>query len=195
MRRNFAITIGLIIFLGLLMPSGMLLAHAMPQPPAVTSNTANWHDVEQASHLLNRMQDLALNVKREVGRIQVQELQLGWRAQAQRLALTKDDIDTIGSDLLHLDGMRSNLEPWQQSLVKKVTPDVHEMVYQTDAALNTMRADESRVDLAMTQYPQNINLIYKNANEMAGTIGTVTQYAHAEEKMAELDQHTNGTRS
>ena len=195
MRLNFFKTTGLLLLAGLLMPAGMLLATENHQPPAVTSSTANWYDVEQASNLFDRMNTLALKVRKEVARLQVQGNDLSWREHSARLARAKNDINTIGNDLEQLNEMKGRLEPWQQSLIDKITPDVHTMVHQTDEALRTLDARESRTYLALSQYPQNINLIYKNANEMAGTIGTVTQYAHAEEKMAELDQHTNGTRS
>jgi two-component SAPR family response regulator len=90
--------------------------------------------------------------------------------------------------------MKTRLEPWQQSLLKKITPNLHAMVYQTDQALNTLSNHEDRIALTMTYYPQNINLIYKNANQMSDTIEAVTQYAHAEEKMAELNK-MNGTKA
>jgi DNA repair exonuclease SbcCD ATPase subunit len=188
MRRNLARTIESIVLVSLLMPVGMLLATETYQPPAVTSSTANWYDVEQASNLLNEMQTRALHVRKEVARLQVQEIELGWQAQAARLVRAKNDINTIGNDMVRLDQMRSKLEPWQQSLINKTTPALHEMVYQTDAAINRLNAHQSRTILSLTQYPKNINQIYRNATQMANTFQTVTQYAHAEEKMAELSK-------
>jgi hypothetical protein len=168
------------------MPVGMLLATETYQPPAVTSGTANWYDVEQASNLLNEMQAQALHVRRNAGRLQIQGSELDWQVQGAMLDSAKHHINNIGKDLVRLDQMRSKLEPWQQSLVHKITPALHEMVYQTDAAIHGLNAHPNRTYLAMTQYPKYIDQIYKSANEMANTIGTVKQYAHAEEKMAEL---------
>ena len=195
MRLNTVRTIETMMLALLIMPAGMLLATETYRPPAVTSSTANWYDTEEASNLLNQMQPLALKVRREVARLQVQEIELGWQAQSQRLALAKSDINTMGDDLVRLDQMKKGLEPWQKSLVNKVTPEIHEMVYQTDAALTTLSDHENRDELALSQYPQNINMIYKSANQMAGTIGTVTQYAHAEEQMAALRQHATSAGS
>ena len=188
MRLNFHKITGLLLLAGLLMPAGMLLEAKTYQPPAVISTTANWFDVEQASSLLNRMQTRALKVRKEVARLQIQGDELPWQVDSARLERTSNDIDAIGNDLANLDQMRSKLEPWQQSLVHKITPAIHEMAYQTDAAIRTLNTHQNRSFLAMSEYPQNINLIYKNANEMANTIQTVTQYAHAEEKMAELNK-------
>jgi hypothetical protein len=188
MRRNLVKTLQSVLLASLLMPAGMLLATETYQPPAVTSSTANWYDVDQASRLFNQMQTNALHVTKEVGALQIQGTELPWQADSARLARARNNINIIGNDLLHLDQMRSKLEPWQQSLLHKVTPAAHEMVYQADVAINTLNAHQNRNYLALSQYPQNIDQIYKNANQMANTIQTVTQYAHAEQKMAELSK-------
>ncbi len=188
MRLNFFKTTGLLLLACLLMPVGMLLASDTYETPAVASSTANWYNVEQASDLFNQMNTLALQVRKEVGRLQAQGYELNWREHSARLARAKNHINAIGDDLAQLKGMKSRLEPWQQSLIERITPDVHAMVYQTDAALRTLKAHENRHYLALSQYPNNIDKIYRNSNQMANTIDTVTQYAHAEEKMAELNK-------
>jgi hypothetical protein len=180
-------TTGILLLSGLLMPAGMLLASDTYDAPAVTSSTANWYNVEQASNLFNHMNTLALETRKEVARLQVQGYQLSWRDQAARLAIARNDINTMAKDLKQLNGMKTNLEPWQQSLLSKVRPNLHAMVYQTGAAIQKLNAREDRTYLSMTQYPQNIDQIFKNANQMTNTIGTVTQYAHAEQKMAALN--------
>jgi hypothetical protein len=195
MRRNFVTTMGLALLVSVLMPAEMLIASQVNSTPALTSSHANWYDVEKASNLLNLMQNRAFRVKRQTARLEVQEIELPWQAQAAKLARTKRDVDVIGRDLVRLDRVNGKLEPWQQSLLHKITPELHEMVYQTDAALNTIDAHQNRDYLALTQYPVNIKVLYNNANQMANTIGTVTQYAHAEEKMAELKLNTGRARS
>jgi hypothetical protein len=191
MRLNVFKTTGILLLSGVLMPAGMLLADDTHEAPAVTSSTANWYNVEQASNLFDQMNSLALKVRKEVARLQVQGYQLSWRDQSGRLAVARNDINTLGSDLYQLEGMKNRLEPWQQSLLHKIAPNIHGMVYQTEAAIQKLNAHEDRTYLSLTQYPQYINNIYKNANQMTNTIGTVTQYASAEEKMAELNRMDN----
>lgn len=195
MRRNLARTVESLVLVFLIMPVGMLLADTIYEPSVAASSSANWYDVEQASNMLRQMKDLSLKARREVARLQVQGRQLDWESQATRLSKAETDIDTIGNDLVQLNQMRGRLEPWQQSLVYKVTPEVHEMVYQMDAALKALNVHEDRAALALSEYPQNIDMIYQNSNRMAGTIGTVTEYAHAEERMAKLRQKTNTANS
>jgi hypothetical protein len=190
MRLNVVRTIESLLFIGLLMPAGMLFGVQTNQPPAVTSSSANWAYSEEASNLLNEMQGLAQKVTVAISPLQVQEYQLAWRAQVSMLSSARADINKMGEDFVRLDEIKKGLEPWQQTLVDRITPRVHELVYQADAAIAKVSKYQSKTRLAMTEYPQNINMIYKNVNQMAGTIGTVTQYARAEEKMAALEQHT-----
>lgn len=173
------------------MPAGMLFAVTTnSQQFGIKSPTANWYDTEEAATLLNQMHNLAYKVTKAIGPIQVQENELAWQDQSSMLSSAKADINKMGNDLVRLDEMKNKLEPWQQSLIGKVTPRVHELVYQADAAIEQVNKYHSKTHLALLQYPNNINMIYKNANEMAGTIGTVTQYAHAEQRVAALDHHT-----
>ncbi len=189
MRLNVVRTIEALLLAGLIMPAGMLFAVTTNRQFGIKSNTANWQDTEEATNLLNQMQTLARNARRQVGRLQVQEIELNWEDQSQRLDTAKYDVNKMGADLFQLDQMEKRLEPWQQSLVHKVTPEVHEMAYQMDAAIAKLNKYENKDSLALTEYPQNINMIYKSANRMAGAIGTVSRYVQAEQRMAALDQH------
>ncbi len=195
MRRNIGTTMGLTILVVLLMPIEMLLASPINSMGNVASRHTNWYDVDRASNLLNQMQNRAFRVRRQVARLQAQEVQLGWQVQADKLSRTKRDIDVIGRDLVRLDQIKGKLEPWQKHLLKSITPELHEMVYQEDAAIHTGDARESRFALAMTQYPQNLGMIYRNASKMVRNIGATTQYVAAREKMAALKQNTATRRS
>jgi len=186
MRTNFIKAIGLALLIGLLMPAGMLLANESSPTSGLTSTNANWYDVEQASNLLSTMQILANNARNALGPIQVNETDMAWQYQALRLNRARNNVNRMGDALLRLDEMSSKLEPWQQRLIGRITPQVHELAYQLDAAIHRLNKYQSKNHLALTQYPQNINHFYTNANQMANAIGTVTRYVHAEEKMAAL---------
>lgn len=188
MRTNLIKTMGLALFIGLLMPAGTLLAKASSTTPGLTSNSSNRYDVKEASDLLNSMQDLAINARNSLGPIQVNETDLTWQDQSIRLNRARSNVNKMGDDLLQLDEMSSKLEPWQQRLIRKITPRVQEMAFQMDAAIHKLRQYHSKDHLALTQYPQNINQIYTNADQLADSVRTVTQYVHAEEKMAALNK-------
>lgn len=192
MRRNVLRILESLLLVALVMPAGMLFAVSTinSQQFGINSSNANWYDTEEATTLLNQMQTLALKTRREVARLQVQELHLTWQVQGIRLARAKYDVNKLGADLLKLDQMKNKLEPWQQSLIHKVTPNVHEMVYEMNEAIARLNKYQNKTRLALTQYPQNINVIFKSANQMASTIGTVKGYAQAEQKMAAL-QHAS----
>lgn len=190
MRPNVIRTIETLLFISLLMPVGMLFGATTGRQFGITSHAANWYDTGEAATLFNQMQGLASKVTEQIGPIQVQEEELSWPVQEQMLSSARADIDKMGSDLLRLGEMKNKLEPWQQSLIHKISPRVHELVYQADAAIAQLGKYHSKTRLATAQYPQNINMMFKNANDMAGTIGTVTQYARAEAKLAALEHHS-----
>lgn len=188
MRTNFMKTIGLALLIGLVMPVGMLFAKESSPATALTTKTSHWYDVDEASTLLNRIQDLAMKAKASVAPIQVEEIDLPWQGQVSMLNTARSRVDRMGQDLLRLDEISSKLEPWQQNLIHKITPRVHEMAYQLDAAIETLNKYQLRNRLALTQYPQNINEFCKSSSQVQDAIGTVTQYVHAEEKMAALNR-------
>lgn len=184
-----------LLIVGLFIPSGMLLATQTHEEAAAHRGHADWNDSAQASNIFNQMDTLSYKVRREVERLHVQGQQLDWQYQAQRLAATKLNVNEIGNDLARLDQDRSEIAPWQKTLVNKVTLPVHDMAYRLDAAINGLDTHKNRVVLLATKYPQDINAIYKNANQLADTIGRVTQSAPAEHKVGVLVRPTPIARS
>jgi hypothetical protein len=186
MHKSFMKMIGAAVFITLLMPFGMMFANESASASSLTSKTANWYDVEEASNLLSRVKTRAINTSNALGQNQIAETDLAWQIQTLNLEKARSNVNKMDADLHQLDKISSGAEPWQQRLIRKVTPQAREMTYQLDAAINTMNQYQSKDHLALTQYPQNIAQVCKNANQVANTIGTVTQNAHAEQKTAAL---------
>jgi len=189
MRVKTVRALGSLFVFALLSPAGFLFSIEPHQPVALTSPTANFADTETATTLFNRMQKLAGKVNKEAGPIEVQNYELSWQDEGSSLDRIKSQINKMGSDLLQLSEMRKKLEPWQQRLLKRTTPDVHEMVYQTDAAIKMLNAQEDTMALQGTPYPQSIGILSHKANQLADSVGTFTQYVHAAQKLAALQQH------
>lgn len=168
------------------MPAGMLFAKESAPASSLISRTANWYDVEEASNLLNRMQTRATNTSNALGQNEVAETDLAWQIQALNLDRARSNVNKMGADLQKLDKISSRVQPWQQRLIQKVTPQAHQMANQLDAAIDTMNRYQSKDHLALTQYPQNIAQVCRSANQMSNTIGTVTQNVRPEQKIAAL---------
>jgi hypothetical protein len=195
MRRGHTVVIGAALLTVMLLPASMLFSIETPQPFGLTSSTANWYYSQQATDTLNEIQSLAAKARRTLEPLQVQETDLSWQVQSDMLGRAKYYVNRMGSDLLQLEEMKGKLEPWQQSLINKVTPSIHEMVYQLDQAIGEINKYQDAVRLSLTQYPQNISMICRNADQITGTIGTVKQYVQAEEKMAALERSGSSARS
>lgn len=146
----------------------------------------NHADAQRASALFNNLQQTAQRVKREIGPIQVNEVQLGWESQGWALNRVRSDVNTMANDLMQLDAMKNKLEPWQERLLHRVTPCVHELVYQTDAAIKHLGSKQNAMALALTQYPENINIIASQTGRIIRSVHTFTQYQVEKSKLAGL---------
>ena len=191
MRRGLIRTMGLALVVGMMMPVGTALAAGTYRQQVVTPGANSWRQSEKATKLLNQVQTLAARTAREVAPIQVQEQETAWEQQDGMLLRASDEINAISRKLGRLDQTKSGLEPWQQTIVQKATPEAHEMVYQMDIAMAKLGAHEDPTYLAMSTYPQNIKAICKNADELEGTIRTGIQYAQAKGKMDTLKLNTS----
>ncbi len=191
MRSNFIRVFGWLFAFLLMSPAGYLLAIQPRQPVALSSATANWADTERATTLFGNIQDLAQKVRREVGPLQVQEPQLSWQIDASRLTQIKSDVNKMSNDLAQLSSMRKKLEPWQQQLLKPATRNVHELVYQTEAAIKMLDAQHDMLALSGGNYPQALDIISHSAHKVSSAVGTYTQYAQAAQQLAGLHPANN----
>lgn len=188
MRKQIVRIFGIFLAVALISPVSFLFSAGTRQQLTLTSKTANWADTEDASQMFNHMQHLAWKVAKEVGPIQVQEVQLTHQAQAAYLDRIRTDVNRLSMDLSRLSAMKSKLEPWQQQLLGRMTPHVHELVYQTRAAIQELDKQQGRLALYATDYPGYIAAISNNASQLNSSIGTFTQSAHAAEKLARIEQ-------
>ena len=194
MHKQIVRLFGMLLAVALFSPVGFLFSVGTQQELELTSKTANWANVEYASHLFNQIQDLSRKVEREVGPIQVQEVQLFWQGQSVKMDQVRDQVNKMSQDLWQLSQMRNNLEPWQQKLLDRMTPDVHELVYQTRAAIRVLNNQHSKLALFGTSYPQYITVISNKASQLSSSIGTFTEDAQSAQRLASLEQQT-GTKA
>lgn len=195
MRSKVTRIVESLLIVGLFIPSGVLLANQTHEEQSARLSRAEWNDSAQASNLFNQMDTLSYKVRREVERLHVQGQQLDWQYQAQRLAATRLNVNEIGNDLARLDQDRSEIAPWQKTLVNNATLPVHDMAYRMDAAINGLDTHKNRLILLVTKYSRDIKAICKNANQLADTIGRVTQSAPAEHKVGVRVRPTTTDRS
>ncbi|MCL5005293.1 MAG: hypothetical protein M1404_02065 [Acidobacteria bacterium] len=191
MRAKSFRVLGYLLAFALVSPVGLLFAIETPQPMALTSPTANLADTQEATAMINQIRNLSMKVTKEVGPLQVEGEQLPWMIHASILARIRDHVNKMSVDLWKLSQMKKDLDPWQQQLLHRMVPNVHELVYQTEAAIQMLRNQEDTMALSLTNYPDFLNAIYHNANQVAGTVGTFTHYVHAAQKMAEPRRHVS----
>jgi len=186
MRRDLIKIIGSVLLAGIMTPVGVLLAAGTPHQPDTMSRTAVLHKPKKQRNLLNQIQALAARTTKDVAPLQVQEEETPWEEQDGMLIRASNDIDAINKNLARLDQIKTGLDPWQQTVVRKATREAHEMAYQMDVALAKLAAHEDPTYLSVSTYPQNIDAICRNANRMEWKHPDGHSIRHAESKMAAL---------
>lgn len=178
--------VGLPVILALFLPTGFLFA-AVPAAVGATSPSVNWADAEEATTMFNNVQKLARKVRNEGSPLETNGIWLGWRINAHRLNDIRSQVNEMSSDIGQLSKVRENLDPWQQRLLARITPDVQELVYQTRAAIHALnsRLQDPRM-LAATNYPNDIFTLCHKSKQVVGSIGTFTQYNQTKQKLAAL---------
>lgn len=170
----------------MLAPAGTLFA-AAPSPVAQSeSRSANWESRQQPTRLFRNIQDLAYRVAKDVGPLRVNQLDTPWMAQATTLIELKHHVNKMSEDLFHLTAMRKELAPPQQKLLSLMTPRVHELIYQTRAAIKEMNAKQSDMALAMTPYQQNIDIIGRQSDKIQNSIAAISHFQQARTTSARL---------
>ncbi|MCL5005295.1 MAG: hypothetical protein M1404_02075 [Acidobacteria bacterium] len=168
MRSKIFQVLGSLLAFALISPVGLLFSIETPRPVALTSPTANLADRQEASAIFNRIQVLALKVRNQVGPLQFQGGHLAWRTQAFILTRIKDHVNKMSKDLWKLSQMRENLDPQQQQLLRRITPDVHELVYQTQAVIQRLNRRHYQRYTMAAMSKANYSVIYHNANQLVG---------------------------
>lgn len=191
MQNHISRTFGTLLVVLLLAPAGVLFASEQNPPARPRFNSDYWLNTQQATNLIYNIQNLAVRVTNEVGPIQAEEIELPWQAQASALTEIRDHVNEMSDDLFQLSEARQRLEPWQQKLLRLLTPRVHELVYQTRAAVKEIDAEQSSSAMALTEYPKNLSMIARQSNQIFDSVGTFSGYQAAKAKLAHLERHSS----
>ena len=189
MRKNTTRLCGTILAVALFSPVGYAFSAGSRQTAGREGpNSIKWADRAYASQTIGRIQDLSRKIEREVGPIQSEGRELFVSDQAHRLNEIKSQVNEMNFDLFQLSEMKkeSRLEPWQAHLVDRMAPKIHEIAYQTRAAIKTLNGQRYNLALQGTSYPQYIAVISDEAGQLKDSIGTVTQRGPAAEEFSKL---------
>lgn len=174
-------TFGTLLLAGSLAPAGVLLAQpATAATPAVNTHTSQMDPASMNTSVQNkftRIHDLSQKAGKDVAPLKfgTNGTELNWKVHSIRLARAKKAVNQVEKDVKQLESRKAGLTPWQRQLLGNVKEDAHEMVYQTRAAVKVLNAHHNKNALALTSYPQNIDMIWQKANDAAEEIGTVFQ--------------------
>jgi hypothetical protein len=168
MNRLFTITAATV-----LMTVSVSVAHAAPD--AVDQVSAK--DAKTVESTLKRMEgqaaaisNNALVMNRAIARTDDYEF------QDYHLAHLKDQVNRVGQELAAIEAERASLPEWQRDAVDQITPLMHEVAAEANAAIETYNVDQER--LFASDYGVDTKDILVNAQK-------VSQRLHEDIKLAD----------
>jgi hypothetical protein len=101
------------------------------------------------------------------------------------LAILREDINRIGSELQSLDAMRASLSPWEVKALDQTMPLMHEAAENAEKAIQTFNSDRAR--LFATGYVDDTAQVYKDADQVASILRDYVKLANTRDREEHLE--------
>ena len=105
------------------------------------------------------------------------------------LAVMREDINRIGSELQSLDAMRASLSPWEVKALDQTLPLMHDAADNAEKAIQTFNSDRQR--LWATAYVDDTAQVYKDTDQVASLLRDYLKLANTRDREERL-QHNLG---
>ena len=103
----------------------------------------------------------------------------------QGLAVIREDVNRIGSELRSLEAERDSLSGWEREALDQIVPLMHTVARSAQNAILTFNSQRSR--LLVTDYVDDTALVSKDADEVATLLRGYLKLANAQEEESRLD--------
>jgi hypothetical protein len=161
-------------------------------PPVIQSENAQGS--AQASQLLQKIQLIAQNLKRDAATLESYRLgQLSWQSHAHQLTLAKQHINGIGVRLENLKAIRDTAEPWQQQATDAIVPVAVQLASRTESAINHLK--ENRRHLFAPVYTDHVSAIAASADQMKQSVDVFLELASTQDKLDRLHERVAAIKS
>ena len=106
------------------------------------------------------------------------------------LAVLREDINLIGSELQSLDNMRDSLSPWEAKALDKTLPLMREAADNAEKAIQTYNSDRQR--LWATSYVDDTAHVFKDTDQVASILRDYLKLAKTREREERLQRSLGG---
>ena len=170
-----------------LVSAALVVAGCLLLTTAARASDAAAPDSAQVSKLLSQINAEALELKRDAEDLDsLTRSKLSWVSYADKISMIKEHINRAGSLLTQLGGLRNTASPWQQEAIDRVTPLLREMASNTEATIERLNRNQSR--LHTQEFQEYVKANYNLATRLAALIGDFVDYGEAKDKYERLSR-------
>jgi hypothetical protein len=102
------------------------------------------------------------------------------------LAVVREDINQIGSELQSLEAMRTSLSPWEAKALDQALPLMHDAADNAEKAIQTFNSDRQR--LWATAYVDDTAQVSKDTDQVASILRDYLKLAKTRDREERLQQ-------
>jgi len=178
MNRIYSSAASAVVFLWSLFP-----VQGAPKPGAEST---------EAKMKFEQIEAWSANVADEAFRLgQMAGYQRDPEAHLEGLAIIKEDVNKIGSQLQSLEAERNSLSAWEVRALDQTLPLMQEVAVNAEKSIQTYSSDRGR--LWDTSYAVDTATINKDADEVATTLRNYLALAKAREKEVRIEHRLGDT--
>ncbi len=167
----------------LLLPVSLVGATETCSCGAPTEESYTWNFPQEGTTKLEAIQVRSDIIRRDADRlVAYAELMNGSGTRGQNWKLTKirDRVNEVSKKFCRLQLIDHTLDPWQQSIVKRLKPEVNALARNTETAILISRDERTQDRLRANEtYQQSVKDIYQQADKISDMVSDSLRYREA----------------
>jgi hypothetical protein len=155
-------------------------------PTTIITVTPEYSPAElEASKLLKQIRTSAFQLATDSDTLEsLSRMRVARESYARSLELVKAHINKTGEQIARLQAIKSEVAPWQQAAIDRITPIAAQIAANTEAAINHI--NESPNYLYSPEYQSTLSAIANDAKEMRNSVNDFLTLAAAQQKVDHL---------
>jgi hypothetical protein len=155
-------------------------------PTTIITVTPEYSPAElEASKLLKQIRTGAFQLATDSDTLEsLSRMRVARESYARSLELVKAHINKTGEQIARLQAIKSEVAPWQQAAIDRITPIAAQIAANTEAAINHI--NESPNYLYSPEYQSTLSAIANDAKEMRNSVNDFLTLAAAQQKVDHL---------
>jgi len=109
---------------------------------------------------------------------------MSWQSHTEALIKIKDDVNTLGRQLVKLDEARKGASAWQRTVIDRITPLLKELAANTSGAIGLINANAK--SLSNEEYVDYIEANADTSARLASLVSDFVDYGKTKDRLERL---------